>query len=73
MCGKKCTELIETGKWKLLFVIGCEFKSPVSTATEFLHLCQEGKKIQSVLLFVEANWRTGALFAKRLLSPTCVG
>jgi hypothetical protein len=35
-------------KWKWVFVIGCQFKSPVPTVTEFWNLCKHGITVYSV-------------------------
>jgi len=43
-CSKiwKIVDSTTVTKWKRLFVNGCERKTPMSTATEYLNSCQDG-------------------------------
>jgi hypothetical protein len=37
-----CRQFIKIKNGKMFFLSGCQEKSPISTATEFLNLCHEG-------------------------------
>jgi len=42
-------------KWKWLFVISCEFKSPVLSVTEFWNVCQDGEYVPVALWIITKN------------------
>jgi hypothetical protein len=44
----KVTDSIIVRKEKWLFMNGCEYKSPVSTVTEFLNSCHDWKSLSTV-------------------------